>query len=255
MTAKEKQQIIFKETARIIQEFAFVNNIKNIYEPFCSYMNVSKYITDLNRICTDINVEKISELSSLRVLSDDAIKDKIYNFMSILVSKTTEESYRELIFELLKLLFDEIYSEEISFNSLEDVINYNKEFHLERISTGDISIINETTFGVCKYNQLKLKNNSIILMYPPFKKSNILEETFNHSEMFKWINSIMNSNSYKNIHVLLLAKEATEDFIDYTDFSDKIKTNKKDKNNIKLYIHKNSELLNYSENEESELDF
>lgn len=249
VTVNEKQQLIYKETANILDELAFVYGIKNLYETMCSYINVSKHINNMGTLCSDIDENKVNKLNSLKEKSTVLIRDELY---SILRTFIMGEGYEEVESGLLELLFNIGYSSDIEVRTLDDMLSYNKEFHLDRFDDFSIDRFRSIAIGRCNYTELKIDNDSFVLLYPPFKSQNILEEKFKYIEMYDWIRKIIDKQHTNNIHVFILAKEMPEDFIVYSDFSDKFKLNKKDTNNLRLFVHKDSIIVN---EDNSELSF
>ena len=240
MTVNEKHQLIYKETANILDELAFIYGIKNIYEPMCSYINISKHTRNMSQICSDIDITKINKLIELKNKSTILIRDEIY---SILRKFMTGENYEHIDSGLLELLFNIGYSSDIEVRTLEDVVAYNKEVHLERFDEFSLERFRGITLKNCGYNDLDIKNDSFIILYPPFKTQNILDEKFKYIEMYNWIRNEVNKQTTNNLHIFVLSKDMPDDFVVYTDFSGKIKLNKKDNNNLKLFIHKDSILI------------
>lgn len=249
MTSKEKEYKIYKEVARILDELQIVYGVSNLYETMCSYLNVSRYIQNLRVFCSDIDKDKVERLIRLKNLSLEELREELSKLVSKFVSNT-EDIYE--LYEYLFLIYKLAYNNE-KYITMEDMIKYNENIHTERFSDFTTKLGN-ILIECSNYKELAVKNNSFIILYPPFMKKNILDETFNHREMIKWVERMLEEQD-KNIHVFILAKELSDDFVIYTDFSDKVKLNKKDKNNLKLFVHKNSMLANYDDNNLSDIDF
>lgn len=246
---EEKQHIIYKDTARILDELQMVYGVNNLYEMMCSYLNVSRYIQNLNMFSSDIDNSKISKLLKLKGSSEHELKLEISELITELTNRS-DNSYN--LYEYLYLLYKLVYNNDKCI-TMDEMIEYNKDIHNERFDNF-VSKIQAIDLKCCDYKELDIKDNSFILLYPPFMKSNILSEKFNHNELFKWVRDKL-AEQGRNVHIFVLAKEMPDDFIVYTDFSDKIKINKKDKNNLKLYVHKDSLLAQYDDSDISDMDF
>lgn len=244
MNSLERQYTIYKEVAHVINSIAVAYNKNTYYEPFCNNLAISGHINIARRLCSDASVMIIEMLKAY--IDGDMSRLNALTSFSLNKILTSEVNYvMESEFTHMLSLLTTIYNSEendnIEFKSIEDVINYNKDVHIERLDklgSLDVSTLKDIRLENLEYDELEIEDNSIVLCYIPYEKENVLEERFNFKEFYNWAEK-QSENQSKII--LILAKDLPSDkFEVLEDFKNVIETLKIDNRNLKLYITNNS---------------
>lgn len=256
MNQENKEYIIYREVASIINSLAITYNKVNYYDLFCGTLNIARHVNMQNRICTDKSEITIEMLKAF--ISDDThrlgdlISYSLDSMLNNIIDDSIETDLRHVL-NMLNMMYKAEENEDDKFTTLDDIIDYNKYIHLERLDKDeilDISTIKDIELDCKDYRQVEIKDNSIVLCYIPYENDNILSETFGFRSFFNWVKD---KSSGDNI-VLILSKDLPDkDFEVIEDFSKLIKKSSIDKRNLKLYVTKNSCLI--KDTEDVQYDF
>jgi hypothetical protein len=145
----------------------------------------------------------------------------------------------EQMIETLDSIYSELDTDDIMFSTLEETVEYNKKMHIERFSKNElVNKLNskEIKFSCCDYREVEIQENSIVLCYAPYRKTDILQDKFSHKSYFNWLDNLADNN--KNIVMLVLSYEHPGNKYEVYKVVEQEASNKK----LKLYINSNAGL-------------
>lgn len=235
MATKKELNYIHKRTAEIINDLMIAYNKNTVYDLFCSDLMISRHLNNANIYCSDINNIKVNILKAYKYNNIQEIVD----ILNIVVKSYLDNPDNEDIVSLMETL-NELYSkanvENLEFRTIQDIVNYNEDMHIERFCKNDLinKLAYENIHISCEsYDNVNILENSIVFCYAPFRKTNILEDKFNHKEFMCWIDNIIKDRA--DIILLVLTYEQLDNKMTLLD--DFNSENKKKK--LKLYISNN----------------
>ena len=247
MEINEREQMIYKDIANIINEIAFNYNIQNYYDVFCNTLNISRYINIKNIYCSDKSEVIVNILNAYIENDTDKLIKYINKFIEETVSIMNKEELKHLV-NLLNIIYGAETLKELKFKSIEEFIEYNQKYHTERFNKLNKDDIKHIKLENKSYEDVNILPNSILLCYAPFEKQNIYEETFSFKRYIDWLKT---KAQLENIILIIISPNIEDkDFIVYDYLQDKEYKNIIDRKRIHIYTNKDSILLN-----EKDLDF
>lgn len=239
MASKKELQEIYKEVAEIISELKLIFSINNYYDIFCNKLQITKYLNIDNITCLDKSQIKINLLNAFQ---NDNIEE-VKNIVSAVINKYTtdieNENCKQDMNDMLEIL-SEVYSEytpdTLDIKSIEDWLEYNSVIRADRFNKHALmSKLNQQDikFECKEFNETEFKDNSLIMCYAPFRKTDIMSDKFPHKTYFNWLdNKAKEDNS--NTYLVLSYENPGEQYEVYKSFETSTKKQ------IKLFIDKKS---------------
>lgn len=248
MATCDRYTLLHKEIANIINDLAFTLGVNNFYDVMCSNLCVSKYININNIYCSDISEVKINILNAFKNDNIDYINNEYTNLLNnigtCVIFEDDEIKIKHLI-EVLDSIYDTSDTDEKQFESIDDVVEYNKTIHLERLNSDKLNKqkISNINLKVADYKDIDVESNSIVLCYEPFFDENNVDDMLKHAELISWINNLHKKENITVVYVSFINHSDTMEFI--SDLK-KLVYRKRENNKqyLSLFISKNADMSN-----------
>lgn len=235
---------IYKEVAETINSIALIEGINSIYDVFCSNLEISKYLSEYKIHCVDKSKIKIEILKAYRDNDIKKINELVANVINRYIAepdKYTNKIDFEHLLNILSSIYGDIRTNEITSKSLEEMIKYHSEIHLDNMDKNEIlRFINKPNVELIEsdFSDLDIQGRNILICYAPYRKANIMEDRFNHKGYMKWLNEM----SENNIVFVISKENPGEQFIELEELEKEKKNSKEDKDTksklLRLYIDK-----------------
>lgn len=238
MASQKDMESIYRDVAEHINNIAIVNGVNTLYDVFCNSLQLVKYINMNDIQCSDISAVKIDILNAYKNNDVSGIKNIVTNILNRVTGyKDTDIEDTELnhMMEVLNSIYGEIEALNLDMKSFEEILNDNlkiRDEHCDKNKVKKLLCSGVVTLTCKDFYDTDIKDNSIVIAFAPFRKSNILQDKFNHKQYNDWLNQLVKR---ENITILVLSREELGDNFKLIEEYQKDKK----KNRLKLYININ----------------